>query len=112
MSQLDMSRYTLEDASRMMTIAAMEGNATAQRELAIMHLTQPSLVPIRPLPLSHPSDVFRREIYYSASHEDRDKMDPSRLCVAMHLFPPLLSQFSFLAPGDDERSRDDRGLHL
>ncbi|KAK8137578.1 hypothetical protein PG984_003071 [Apiospora sp. TS-2023a] len=54
--------YSLGDAARMWTITAKEGDATAQRELALFHLTNPELVERATLPLSKPREVFKQTV--------------------------------------------------
>ena len=49
----------LHVAARMYTLAALEGDPTAARELALFYFIHPELVPTVTLPLSRPSDVFR-----------------------------------------------------
>src|SRR5690606_20678893 len=52
-------RYTLKDAAQMLMITAKEGDAAAQRELAIFYLTNPGDLPRIIKPLSKPKDTFR-----------------------------------------------------
>lgn len=59
LSQQDLLGTTLQDAARMLTVSALEGDPTAARELALFHLTHPELVSRVTLPLSRPSDIFR-----------------------------------------------------
>ena len=59
LSQQDLMGTTLQDAARLLTVSALEGDPTAARELALFHLTHPELVSRVTLPLSRPSDVFR-----------------------------------------------------
>ncbi|KAI0471481.1 hypothetical protein GGR56DRAFT_677391 [Xylariaceae sp. FL0804] len=54
--------YSMHDAARMLTIAAKEGDATAQRELGLLHLSQPELVARVTLPLARPRDVFKQSV--------------------------------------------------
>ncbi|KAI1340731.1 hypothetical protein F5Y15DRAFT_31423 [Xylariaceae sp. FL0016] len=61
-SQIPMSSHSLHDAARMLTIAAKEGDATAQRELGLLHLSNPELVARTTLPLSKPRDVFKQSV--------------------------------------------------
>ena len=49
----------LHAAARMYTLAALEGDPTAARELALFYFIHPELVPTVTLPLSRPGDVFR-----------------------------------------------------
>ncbi|KAJ8119681.1 hypothetical protein ONZ43_g3423 [Nemania bipapillata] len=53
-------RSTLRDAARMLSIAAMEGDPTAQRELGLLQLSNPELVRRITLPLSKPGSVFKQ----------------------------------------------------
>lgn len=53
--------WSMEDAARMYTITAKEGDPVAERELAIFYLTHPELLPERvTLPLSKPSVTFKQ----------------------------------------------------
>ncbi|KAI1764593.1 hypothetical protein GGR53DRAFT_305100 [Hypoxylon sp. FL1150] len=54
--------HSLQDAANMWTIAAKEGNATAQRELALFTLSHPELIERSTLPLSKPRDVFKQAV--------------------------------------------------
>jgi hypothetical protein len=74
----------LKDAGRMLLIAACEGHAIGQRELALLHLSHPSLLPLTTLPLTRPSDTFQKVNFKSAN--DRDKYDPDRIALATHWF--------------------------
>lgn len=91
------SRYSMQDAATMWTITAKEGDPTAQRELAIFYLTNPSLLPRSTKPLSKPRDTFRPEMMV-AKGEDPDKRDPATMCVAYHWM-------ELSAQGGDELAR-------
>jgi hypothetical protein len=80
------SRYTMEDAARMLLITAKEGNATAERELAIFYLTCPELVHRTVLPLTKPKDVFKTELLNRERKASQDpaRSDPMTMCVAQH----------------------------
>ncbi|KAI0005774.1 hypothetical protein F4779DRAFT_620840 [Xylariaceae sp. FL0662B] len=54
--------HSLRDAARMWTIAAKEGNPTAQRELGLFNLSYPELVERSTLPLSKPREVFKQAV--------------------------------------------------
>ncbi|OTB00178.1 hypothetical protein M426DRAFT_66435 [Hypoxylon sp. CI-4A] len=54
--------HSLRDAAKMWTIAAKEGNATAQRELGLFNLSNSELVERSTLPLSKPRDVFKQAV--------------------------------------------------
>jgi hypothetical protein len=74
--------YAIEDAARMWIITAKEGNAVAQRELAILYLTHPELLPRVTFPLTLPRDTFKAEMMY---RRDKDsKSDPQSMCLALH----------------------------
>ena len=75
----------LQDGARMLVIAACEGNAVAQRELALLHLSHPSLLPLTTLPLTRPSDTFQK-VSLKGVAGDKDKYDPDRIALATHWF--------------------------
>ncbi|KAI1391711.1 uncharacterized protein F4822DRAFT_193535 [Hypoxylon trugodes] len=104
--------HSLRDAAKMWTIAAKEGNATAQRELGLFNLSNPELVERSTLPLSKPRDVFKQAVMEkfgprsgsmrpsadrsrsslsaagpaSSGMQDTDdvRSDPTLMCVAIH----------------------------
>jgi hypothetical protein len=80
------SRYTMEDAGRMLLITAKEGDAVAERELAIFYLTSPELVHRTVLPLTKPSEVFKTELLNRERKASQDpaRSDPMTMCVAQH----------------------------
>ncbi|KAI5799189.1 hypothetical protein DFH27DRAFT_525748 [Peziza echinospora] len=78
-----LARHSMKDAARMWTITAKEGDPTAQRELAIFYLTNPSLLPRCTKPLSKPKDTFRPDMMV-ARGEDPEKRDPATMCVSYH----------------------------
>lgn len=87
----------IEDAARMWIITAKEGYPVAQRELAILYLTHPDILPRVTLPLTLPRDTFKAEMMY---RRDRDsKFDPQSMCLALHWM-----QLS--ASGGDELARN------
>jgi hypothetical protein len=73
----------LQDAAKMLVIAACEANAVGQRELALLHLSHPSLLPLTTLPLTRPSDTFQK---VHLKGVDKDKYDPDRIALASHWF--------------------------
>jgi hypothetical protein len=80
------SRYTMEDAARMLLITAKEGDAVAERELAIFYLTEPALLHRTVLPLTKPRDVFKTELLNRERKASQDpaRSDPMTMCVAQH----------------------------
>ncbi|EED17992.1 conserved hypothetical protein [Talaromyces stipitatus ATCC 10500] len=87
----------IEDAAKMWIITAKEGYPVAQRELAILYLTHPEILPRVTLPLTLPRDTFKAEMMY---RRDRDsKSDPQSMCLALHWM-----QLS--ASGGDELARN------
>ncbi|KAI0017146.1 hypothetical protein F4780DRAFT_620756 [Xylariomycetidae sp. FL0641] len=98
-----LSLPSLAEAARMLTVAAKEGNHTAQRELGLFHLGNPELVPRAILPLSRPKDVFKQSVMERfrgsgtrhPSERSRPgpsmadaggdvRSDPALMCVAWH----------------------------
>ena len=80
------SRYTMSDAASMLLITAKEGDAVAERELAIFYLTSPELVERTVLPLTKPKDVFKTELLNRERKASQDpaRSDPMTMCVAQH----------------------------
>ena len=93
----EVSRFHMADAARMLTIPAKEGDAVAQRELAIFYLTHPDLVARTTFPLSRPRDIFTSQMM-NQRDEDPARSDPATMCVAYH-WMELSSQ------GGDELAR-------
>ncbi|KAI1982304.1 hypothetical protein LOZ55_000081 [Ophidiomyces ophidiicola] len=72
----------IEDAAKMWVTTAKEGNAVAQRELAILYLTHPEILPRATLPLTMPRDTFKAEMMYRRDLDS--KSDPQSMCLALH----------------------------
>lgn len=89
--------HAIEDAAGMWIITAKEGNPVAQRELAILYLTHPELLPRVTLPLTLPRDTFKAEMMYR--RDEDSKSDPQSMCLALHWM-----QLS--ANGGDELARN------
>ncbi|KAJ2892187.1 uncharacterized protein MKZ38_010141 [Zalerion maritima] len=89
-------KYTARNAAEMLTIAAKERNATAQRELAFSYLMQAELLDRATLPLSRPRDVFKQALIeqYGPARQHHGprgeggmidvKQDPALICLAFH----------------------------
>ncbi|MCJ1247928.1 hypothetical protein MMC30_005143 [Trapelia coarctata] len=84
---------TLADAAKLYTLAALEGDPTAARELALFHLTHPELVQRVTLPLSRPGEVFKSASASTGSDRigrgskdgsSRGGLDPMTFAVAFH----------------------------
>lgn len=85
----EVMKYSLQDAAKMWTITAKEGDPAAERELAIFYLTHPELVERVTAPLSKPRETFkaqRLEMHGAAGGRegDRERSDPATMCVAYH----------------------------
>jgi hypothetical protein len=77
------TEYSLRDAAQMWILAAKEGNAKAQRELAILYLSNPELLPSVSLPLAPPRDIFKSEMKYWHGESSR-RSNPQSMCLALH----------------------------
>ncbi|KAI9367000.1 hypothetical protein BJX61DRAFT_547924 [Aspergillus egyptiacus] len=87
----------MKEAANMWIITAKEGHSVAQRELAILYLTHPELVPRVTFPLTLLRDTFKTDMMY---RRDKDsKSDPHTMCLALHWM-----QLS--ANGGDELARN------
>lgn len=87
----DMMKYSMQDAANMWTITAKEGDAVAERELAIFYLTHPELVERITAPLSKPRETFKAQVMEMhqgkesvVTERDRERSDPATMCVAYH----------------------------
>lgn len=80
-----LAQWSLQDCAQLWTIASKEGDTEAQRELAIMHFSHPHVAPICLAPFAKLSDTFTPAVLDDyRSNEDRDKLDPIRMCVIKH----------------------------
>ncbi|KAL8753802.1 MAG: hypothetical protein Q9184_005313, partial [Pyrenodesmia sp. 2 TL-2023] len=99
----NLAHTTLQDAAHLWIIAAKEGSATAARELGLLYLTHPELLPRTTLqPFSKPKEVFkmvgaRREAATTAMEEGR--LDPVTFAVVFHWM-------EVAANGGDKDARD------
>jgi hypothetical protein len=73
----------LNDAASFLTLAAKEGNAVAQRELASLYLAHPGLLQPHSLPLTLPRETFRSEMMYW-QHEKPQERHTEAMCLALH----------------------------
>ncbi|RFU35311.1 hypothetical protein B7463_g1068, partial [Scytalidium lignicola] len=87
----ELMKYSMEDAAKMWTITAKEGDPVAERELAIFYLTHPELVERVTAPLSKPRDTFKAQVMEMhqgkegvVNERDRERSDPATMCVAYH----------------------------
>ncbi|KIW07356.1 uncharacterized protein PV09_02202 [Verruconis gallopava] len=78
-----LGRWTMADAAQMYIITAKEGDPAAQRELAILYLTHPDLLPRTLLPMSKPREIFKESLL-NRKREDPQRSDPMTMCVAQH----------------------------
>ncbi|KAE8144817.1 hypothetical protein BDV25DRAFT_84934 [Aspergillus avenaceus] len=74
--------HAIEDAAGMWIITAKEGNPVAQRELAILYLTHPELLPRVTLPLTFLRETFKEETLLRRDKDPRS--DPQSMCLALH----------------------------
>jgi hypothetical protein len=88
----EVMKYSMEDAAKMWTITAKEGDPAAERELAIFYLTHPELVERVTAPLSKPRETFKAQVMEmhgggggaGKEERDRERSDPATMCVAYH----------------------------
>lgn len=86
----DMPTRPLSNAAEYWMIAAVEGNAVAQRELAMLYLLQPEMLPILTRPLWSAGDVFREENMWqkpkggSSLYSNSNNNNRQALCLALH----------------------------
>jgi hypothetical protein len=87
----ELMKYSMQDAAKMWTITAKEGDPVAERELAIFYLTHPELVERVTAPLSKPRETFKAQVMEmhgggstGKEERDRERSDPATMCVAYH----------------------------
>jgi hypothetical protein len=87
----ELMKYSMQDAAKMWTITAKEGDPVAERELAIFYLTHPELVERVTAPLSKPRETFKAQVMEMhggggtvKEERDRERSDPATMCVAYH----------------------------
>jgi len=87
----ELMRYSMQDAAKMWTITAKEGDPVAERELAIFYLTHPELVERVTAPLSKPRETFKAQVMEMhkgkegiVNERDRERSDPATMCAAYH----------------------------
>lgn len=80
--QSPLSSFGMKECGELWTIAAKEGNAIAQRELAIMLLSHPGEVSVCVLPLTRLNELF--DDMPTCASSDLDKLDPTRMAIVRH----------------------------
>ena len=86
----ELMKYSMQDAAKMWTITAKEGDPVAERELAIFYLTHPELVERVTAPLSKPRETFKAQVMemhgggVPGKEGDRERNNPATMCVAYH----------------------------
>ena len=92
---------TLRDAAELWIIAAKEGSATAARELGLLYLTHPELLPRATLlPFSKPKEIFRSVgTKKEGSTAEEGRLDPVTFAVVFHWM-------EVAANGGDKDARD------
>lgn len=88
MDVLFFSQWNLEDCAWLWSIASKEGDAEGQRELAIMYLSHPDVVPICLSPFSKIGETFTAAALETSKSltkdKDSEKIDPVRMSVVKH----------------------------
>lgn len=69
-------------AAEYWVIAAREGNAIAQRELASLYLTHAQVPPIVSLPLALSSEIFKNDMMWE--EQEGSRTSSQALCLALH----------------------------
>ncbi|KAL8754829.1 MAG: hypothetical protein Q9199_004072 [Rusavskia elegans] len=97
----DVAHTTLREAADLWIIAAKEGSATAARELGLLYLTHPELLPRTTLqPFSKPKEVFRTVgAKKEGSIAEEGRLDPVTFAVVFHWM-------EVAANGGDKDARD------
>jgi len=75
---------SIAKAAEYWMIAAREGNAIAQRELASLYLTHPESTPIISMPLALGSDIFKNEMMWTEDGGRSTWRSHPALCLALY----------------------------
>ncbi|EHY55138.1 hypothetical protein, variant 2 [Exophiala dermatitidis NIH/UT8656] len=100
-------------------IAAREGNAIAQRELASLYLTHPDILPIVSLPLAFSSEIFKAEMMWEEEQEQPGLASGSAssgqssqsLCLALHWMQQAASNGDTVAQSKLKERQAIRSMH-
>ncbi|KAL8970901.1 MAG: hypothetical protein Q9183_001308 [Haloplaca sp. 2 TL-2023] len=98
----NLAHTSLGDAARLWIVAAKEGSATAARELGLLYLTHPNLLPRTVLqPFAKPKEVFRTvgSGKEGSNTYDEARLDPVTFAVVFHWM-------EVAANGGDRDARD------
>ncbi|KAH8590958.1 hypothetical protein B0O99DRAFT_654637 [Bisporella sp. PMI_857] len=77
-------KYGMEDAAKMLTITAKEGEPAAERELGIFYIAHPDLVEKVTAPLSKPRETFKAQVMDMHGGGNASRADPATMCIAFH----------------------------
>ncbi|KAJ9644349.1 hypothetical protein H2204_001701 [Knufia peltigerae] len=69
-------------AAEYWVIAAREGNAIAQRELASLYLSHPEVPPVISVPLSLSADIFKSDMLWE--EQEGSQRSSQTMCLALH----------------------------
>ena len=76
---------SLADAAKLWIIVAKEGSPVAARELGLLYLTHPDVLPRVTSPLSKPRDVFKSAMHpQDRNNHDTKGLDPLTFAVVYH----------------------------
>lgn len=100
------ARSSLNTAAHYWRIAALERNRVAQRELAMLYLVHPEILPIATLPLAISSEIFQDEMMW----QRRTKSTESKqaLCLALHWMQQAANSGDEVAKGKLAERREFR----
>ena len=76
------SNSALATSAEYWRIAALEGNRVAQRELALLYLMRPDVLPVSTLPLAISADIFQEDMMWE--RQPQGKENRQALCLALH----------------------------
>ena len=97
---LSLTNKSLTDAASLWTIVAKEGSPVAARELGLLYLTHPEVLPLVTSPLSKPKDVFKSTLL----PQERDPLDTKGLDPL--IFAVVYHWMELAANGGDKDAKD------
>ncbi|KAI1263698.1 hypothetical protein F5Y18DRAFT_124687 [Xylariaceae sp. FL1019] len=105
-----MPSHSMPDVAKMLTIAAKEGNTTAQRELGLFQMSNPELVDRITLPLSKPRDIFKAAVMERFGARSSGRYQTDRLRAGLGGAVPAMAGMSIAESSVDGDVKNDPAL--
>ena len=97
-------------ASTFLLIAAREGNAVAQREVAGLYLSHPEMKQVISSPLTSSSETFRKENEWQKKGREQTLISSQAMCLALHWMQQAAANGDKIAK--EKLKRRDEGISI